>query len=263
VYLSLAGGSGLGFPPGCGGEDPVLRELGGVNANNSGTIQLDVAGCYSLYTPATISNDEGTVTANSLTLRNDCGTCTPCSAYEAVYNAMRRLNDSFLGIGSRVDSINSKYRTLRNRWLVQKTCRESSPVRVLLVAGDGGDGKTWVKAVVTYGNNTGTCVGQVAVRLDWTTSAGVTAPTLYTQNTRRSMATNARPHPYALGGSWPTYTADWDYVPPGNPVRVTADFLFDYVTPGSWVKLTATPLINGIEVADAAWEDVVILGIPT
>lgn len=264
VYVDLTGGGGLGFPLDCTASDPLLRFLGGVGGDKYGGLRLSATDCYSVYVSSPIVNNVAEPPAATLNMRNDCQPCYKCSAFEAVYNAMRVMSSKFMILGQRGDAVNQKYNTMRSRWLDQKACRESKPVRVLLLSSDAGGGNTWVTAVVTFGNSSGTCLGQIGVNMRWSVSAGVGAPSLDYTQTRRYLAQAGRPQPYSLGGVWPNYTADWDFVPAGNAVRIKAVFLFPAVAAGSWVQLTATPVINGVSgTPDQSWTDTIVLGIPS
>lgn len=264
IYVDLLGGGGLGFPPDCNSTSPLLRYLGGVGADQYGGIRLSATDCYSAYVSAPIVNDVAEPPAATITLRNDCKPCYECSAFESVYTAMRVMNDRLLVLGGRGDAINNTYNLMRARWLKEKACRESKPVRVMLLGSDAGGGNTWVTAVVTFGNSAGTCLGRVGINLHWNLSAGVSIPSLDITQTRRYLAQAGRPQPYTLGGAWPDYTGSWDYVPAGNAVRVKAVFLFPAAAAGSWVQLTATPFINDAPPnADQSWTDTLVLGIPS
>lgn len=263
VLLDGEAGVGAGKYPGCETED-VVRYIGGASASDAvGAVffNSDSNQCYRIgqaiegYTEEDPyisgvyygSHRTATPTAATLQIENDCVVCCDCPDFIAVYEGVRRLTRTYTAMGMRAEIVRDRLARIIARWNGSKTCRENHALQILLQPYP--DYKLGVAASVC--NKTENPLRDVTMTIDFS-EMSITGCVVCDSTFRRGNVdsyTGRNRHalsPYKLGGAWPTYTASWDCINPGENGYIT--FLLEFQETG-----LATATVSAL--ADALPED--------
>lgn len=267
ISIDGEAGAGSGKYPGCATED-VVRYIGGAEASDTvGTVffNSDNNRCYRIGQAITSYTEEdpyvsgvyygthrtATPTDNTIKIENDCIVCCDCPDFIAVYEGVRKLTRTYTSMGLRAEIVRDRLARIIDRWNSSKTCREAHALQILLQPYP--DYKLGVAASVC--NKTEDPLRDVTMTIDFSdmSIAGcvVCDSTFrrgnvdsYTGRNRYALS------PYRLGGSWPTFTANWDCINPGENGYIT--FLLQFQEAG---LATATVSAVGAELPAETFSD--------
>ena len=156
-----------------------------------------------------------------LQIGNDCAPCCDCTDYVTVADYMNQTRNKYQRVGKQLEGIRDLYTNNRDRWLAFSLCIASKPLRVNLLA----QLCPFLDVALQLCNQTGSC--KLSVQLSVTFTASPTGAEA-TEVPGFTFITGARTVPgriapatdrYQMGGAWPTFTAFFDTVQPGQSVN--------------------------------------------
>jgi len=193
-----------------------------------------------------------TLEAAKMAVQNDCSVCCECDSYIAVYEAIRRLTRAYAELGRRAEISRDRLKRINTRWNAARVCRENHALQLLLQPHP--IYKLGVAASVC--NKTDQPLRNVTMTIDFSATAitgcVVCDSTFRSGNVDPYLNRNTSAKmPYKLGGAWPTFTAAWECINPGENGYVA--FLLQFSTPG---LVSATVSAIGAELDSGAFVDV-------
>lgn len=238
VFVSAAPGSGLGREEGCSGTTVYpVRAINGVKVQKGGNFIFSAKDCLWLNSPGTVSNIDGTNSisyelTNGFYLKNNCLPCCSCDDFVNTYQGIRRLYSKYETLGQRANAVRSKLTENTQRWLSQKNCRESDPVKVNLVPWRIKD-DSGVKINVGICNTEPGCRGEMSLNLAFSTPTGlkgyINRDTVFSYE-----SSGYNPEPYHIEGSWPNYNIKWINTKGQSLSKVKMDMLFTRTPDVTW-----------------------------
>ena len=100
--------------------------------------------------------------AATLKIGNDCGPCCDCASFAAVQKHALAVYDRLARLSQRRDTIQADHVANIANWISQKSCRESQPVSVNLLAHHDYQ----VEGAAAICNRTATCARNVTLRVE-------------------------------------------------------------------------------------------------
>ena len=251
VSVSAEAGVGEGLAPGCEEAIPLLRRINQVGPTEKGAFVLSASACLSVIRPATfVSNYVGSKAVleierdgkSGVLLKNNCLPCCSCDDFVNTYKGIRQLYDRYAVLGDRANVVRDRHAENVNRWLAQKECRESLPIKTGLIPYKMGLG-AGVKAVVGVCNASGVCKGEVEA--DITFEIPETAnqydekliALVHPDSIFSYVDNGLKPQRYALSGKWPEYKVKWDMLESQALAKVKFDM---YLTRGGVIEYDST-----------------------
>lgn len=257
VSFNATPGAGLGVFPGCEPEQLVIRRINGVGPTNEGDFYLSATDCYWVRQPTTVITEVPRTTLPSIELPpgnipvaglpdpaagtaknlpgwplndnpayahlqvgNDCEPCCDCPDYVATAQYLNRTRNDYHDLGVKFEDTRDTYHENRERWLIAACCFERRPLRIRLLP----QICPFLDVAIQFCNQTQECKTNLELVASFTTSpAGgraveVPGYTFITGASPRPGRTSARTERYQMGGEWPTFTAFFDVVQPGQSV---------------------------------------------
>lgn len=243
IVMSAVPGAGIGRFPACDEQDLVIRTINGIPPADDGTFRVELDSCFRWLRPHWITGEDprtASITSATVQLRNDCLPCCDCEDYIRVYKAITRLWDRVRSAYEAIDNTRENYAEIVQRWLDQKECRESNPLR--LTAIPACPCVLNVSAVLC--NTTDQCLVDTELRITGQMLAGgevvpldqgIMADVVLGSTIR---GTRTGQEPYVLGGEWPIYSVYFDAISPGESVWVLFQLTFPNCEASQSVKLT-------------------------
>lgn len=219
ILISATPGAGLGVVEDCPPPELLLRAINGVGPTSSGHFTFSAKDCYSWRQPAT-----GTIpNRGELDFGNDCSPCLDCAEVVETAQMMNDLRNCFKNLGLLYSQIRDKYHEARARWVqYQENCatHQGGGLRGVITPG----ACPFADVTLQYTNRGTDCVTDVVVHATMTAAPAGTATVvsgLTFQSGGQPVPGRARAagSPYAVEGTWPTFTAYWDRVQPGETVH--------------------------------------------
>lgn len=118
MTLSLVPGQGLGLNPGCTDDERLLQTLNRVPSTSHNNIGLTMGDCYRLepvFEQLTSSPPTYSIEPGKLKVYGDCEPCCLCSQYEAVYEAIVKLDETYKSLGRKSEKVRDLYAHNRDR----------------------------------------------------------------------------------------------------------------------------------------------------
>ncbi len=155
-----------------------------------------------------------------LQLGNDCQPCCDCPDYVDAALYLNETRDKYHRLGQNIEQSRDLYHEVRERWLTTLACIKRHPLRLILQA----QLCPFLDVAVQFCNQSEDCQVNVELSVTFTTTPldglgqvmpGFTFITgAKTKNGRTTIGTDR----YDMGGEWPTFTAFFDAVQPGQSV---------------------------------------------
>jgi len=277
VTFDASPGGGLGVFPDCQPEQLFIRQINGVGPDDAGYFHMTADGCMWVRQPTRVVSADprvtmpetnlspgniptpglpdpaaGTTTSaagwpeNSqyahLWMGNDCTACCDCDDYVAVAQYMNQTRNDYKDMGTSAETARDQYHVNRERWLSATDCIKSKPLRLRMLP----QLCPFLDVAVQYCNQTEKCVTEVELSVTFEVSPesigeimpGFSQATGVFLAPGRMSGTTER---YTMGGEWPTFTAFFDIVNPGQ--SVSARFRIQF--PGCTETLAVTGTLTG------------------
>jgi len=259
ISISSEPGLGLGTKSGCEEDDPSVRRINSLVANDWQNITLDPGNdCIRSQRPVALSNicprefeyhDEGGVLSDAeapygYKVLNDCTSCCDCDYFARTYQGLKRQWFGYQAIATDALEARNLHDENIERWNYQKACREENPlVTVISIQPDCRENIS-----VTFGNTSECCLVGVHLRLTFEyyyNGAWVDYPNENpcTQGSAvmveiESSENRDGPVPYDLIGEFPVFDAVAPYLNPGDSVRLGFKLCMPGCDDESKLKLT-------------------------
>jgi len=252
VRLTATPGDGLGQVPGCEDVVPVLKQLAGIQPDNSGNLNFELRDCLRSQRPVGLVSEEPREfrhlsfdlepdeARSALEVHNDCIPCCDCSYYSRTYKGLKRQWNLHSDIATDAEEVRDTYQDNIDRWLAEKDCRESNPLRVVFIPhpeGKIGGGIIWC-------NTYPCCAVPVVVRFTfqvYSNGEEVEDAGRDCQETEISgTGTEQGDEHYTLMGSWPVYEAQYDFIDPQDKARCSFKICIKNPQPGMNAQVTTT-----------------------
>ncbi len=265
VVFNASAGAGLGVFPDCTSNPLQITTLNGVLPTPNGDFFLAATGCYWLRQPTRVISEEtqaaipeinltpGSIPTTGLPsplagttktapgwpheddpryahlqIGNDCAPCVDCPDFVAAALYLNDTRDRYHRTGKQFEGARDLYHANRERWLSMAGCLNRRPLRLRLLP----QLCPFLDVSVQFCNQGGDCQTNVELQVDFTTSPdGATA----TEVPGFTFITGARNKPgrvtpltdrYNMGDAWPSFTAFFDVVQPGQSVHARFRLLF-------------------------------------
>jgi hypothetical protein len=213
VYVSAEPGSGLGREEGCTGttEYPI-RAINGVKPRDDGSFILSPTDCLWFANPGTVSPQDrikhiAYQFTNGLLLKNNCLPCCSCDDFVNTYQGIRKLYNTYSALGTRATNVRNQHASNVDRWLNQKDCRETDPVKINIMPFRVSDASGFKIGVGVCNIDPG-CRGELTLDLNFETPPGlkgfVNKDTIFAYS-----GSGYNPDEYQLLGGWPNYQVKW------------------------------------------------------
>jgi hypothetical protein len=213
VYVSAEPGSGLGREEGCvGTTDYPIRSINGVKPKNDGSFIMSATDCLFFVKPGQVvpqngSNHINYQFTNGLLLKESCLPCCSCDDFVNTYQGIRRLYDTYAGLGNRATNVRNQHASNIDRWTDQKGCRESDPVKINIMPFKVSDVHGFKLGVGVCNIEPG-CRGELTLDLNFEASQGlrgyINRDTLFAYS-----GSGYSPEEYQVLGDWPNYQVKW------------------------------------------------------
>lgn len=231
ILIDVAPGLGLGRYP-CESELYVAK-INGAVADARGNLRVDASGCYRLQRAITEVSDTddrietATMTEATLALSNDCGPCCECQDFINVYEAIRVLTDRYRRLGVLAEAIRDQYVVNKARFENSATCRAAQSLR----AAAQPINNCYVAIGAGVCNNSTNPMNNVTLQIcfeygpdsNGLEAASTISGCLVCNSAVRKGNTppdhSYRPSesvPYTLAGDWPSFSANFDCIGPGQ-----------------------------------------------
>lgn len=259
-------GSGLGIFPDCTPLPLTINRINGVGPTDEGSFFFIANDCYwvrqptrvigtnprrtqpetslvpgNIPTPGLPSPDAGTSKMvpgwppndhpgyAHLQFGNDCEPCCDCDDYVDAAVYLNRTRNKYAALGTQISASRNLYHDNRQRWLNSANCRLDRSLRVKLLA----QFCPYLDVALQFCNQSEQCQTNIELSVALETSPaggfGVEVPgfTFITGSNRVMGQTTPATSRYQMGGTWPTYTAFFDAVHPGQSAYVRFRLKFD------------------------------------
>lgn len=232
ITVSAEAGQGLGQTPGCPEQGQTSTSISRINQaepDENGNFVVSCKDCFSTNKKGTVSSfgESQKITfdnPNSFQINNACLPCCSCEDFVNTYRAVRRLYSKFKGLGVRAVKVRDTHSDNIVRWLGQKSCRESAPVKLSLIPYKMQD-SSCVKVALGVCNSYETCRGEFAVDINFSGPSGlkgfINPNSVFAYDNSGYNADN-----YVIEGSWPNYTARWPVVDSQSLAKLKFDLSF-------------------------------------
>jgi hypothetical protein len=242
VVIQAEPGDGLGRATACEGADPIVRLINGIGPDPCGNVSVDLGGCYrasppvfrgpgslysvsmeateaEYYSPSAFSwaGDPSATQINSkasLQLTNRCGPCCDCDYFVRTYKGLDRQWDRWAAISDQTEDARDLYKLNIARWLAQKECRESRPLRLVTVP----EPQCKLAVGASFCNVTTCCLIPFQLRVtfevfdpDGSPSTIDFSTVVCNQTTIEGSQFTEGREKYEVAGSWPVYDIYYDY----------------------------------------------------
>lgn len=247
VEFNAQPGAGLGRFVNCGDTPVVITSLNGLTGPD---VILDAHDCLWVRPPLTyIPTGSGPLPnlPNSQTgvlrrvnvnghatqqIGSDCKTpCCTCDDYVDLALYMNSTRDRYKNIGSSAGVVLTAHSENVERWLEQRTCRQSRPLKGCMTP----QRCPYMDVVVQYCNLCEACVQDAVLNIEFDAPNAAVIACGYTSISNSRAGSGA----YRINGEWPSFTAPLGQVDAGNSVSVTFRLEFENPQPTP-VKLTLT-----------------------
>lgn len=173
VAIAAQPGTGLGAFPGCTGTDLTVKTINRAPANDFGNFTLDGEGCIRYQRPVgLLSNNpreftyasfvlDPAASASAIQLHNNCKNCCDCTYFAQTYQGLKRQWFLYKDVADLAQETRDIYAQNRQRWLTQKTIRESHMIRARVSI----DGNCKVRWGISLCNSGKCCVSEVSLNV--------------------------------------------------------------------------------------------------
>jgi len=254
ITFDASPGGGLGIFPDCQPDQLYIRQINGIGPDDDGYFAFAADGCYWVRQPTRVVSTDprttmpettlspgniptpglpdplaGTTTSAlgwpastqyaHLHLGNDCVPCCDCDDYVAVAQYMNQTRNDYKDLGESAEIARDTYHENRERWLAAATCIGDRPLRLRMLP----QMCPFLDVAIQYCNQSNDCITGVELSVTFSVSpvrVGEIVPG-FTQATGTTLIpgrTSGATERYTMGGSWPTFTAYFDIVNPGQSV---------------------------------------------
>jgi hypothetical protein len=213
IYVAAEPGSGLGREEGCvGTTEYPIRAINGVKPKDGGSFILTPTDCLWFANPGTVSpqgqkNHIAYQFTNGLLLKNNCLPCCSCDDFVNTYQGIRKLYNSYSTLGTRATSVRNQHADNVDRWLSQKDCRETDPVKINIMPFKVSDASGFKIGVGICNIDPG-CRGELSLDLNFEAPNGlrgyINKDTLFAYS-----GSGYSPEEYQVLGDWPNYQVKW------------------------------------------------------
>lgn len=236
VLISANPGDGLGQVPGCQDSETTVKVFGGARPDSAGNINLDMDACLRTQRPVGLVSSEPrhfqylsntqtpTEAKATIEIHDDCGPCCDCDFFVRTYKGLKRQWNFWQGMATQGQAIRDQLVLNRDRWLAAKDCRESNPLRVVLLP----EPSCKVVGGAMYCNASTCCLIPLQFRFTFEhyragvlTSDPDFTPTACEILIDGSPQTATGEEGYVWAGQWPVYDVLFDYGDPQDTSRVS------------------------------------------
>lgn len=213
IYVSAEPGSGLGREEGCvGTTEYPIRAINGVKPKDGGSFILSATDCLWFANPGTVSpqNQKNHIAyqfTNGMLLKNNCLPCCSCDDFVNTYQGIRKLYNSYSTLGTRATNVRNQHANNVDRWLSQKDCRETDPVKINIMPFKVSDASGFKIGFGVCNINPG-CRGELTLDLNFETPSGlkgfVNKDTIFAYS-----GSGYSPDEYQVLGDWPNFQVKW------------------------------------------------------
>jgi hypothetical protein len=174
IVISAVPGSGLGVFPDCD-ETPDVKTINGVPGNSHQNFLIDAEGCITFFRPVSVTSlDPREVeyqspglsadqAAAAMQIGNHCTPCCDCVYFVRTYKGLYRQWELYRESAEVAAVLRGDYIDISERWLTQKSCRETNTLQAIASA-DGNSKSSWG---VVHCNASKCCILNVELRLTW------------------------------------------------------------------------------------------------
>lgn len=213
IYVSAEPGSGLGREDGCvGTTEYPIRTINGVKPRDDGSFILSATDCLWFAHPGTVTkngnkNNIAYQFTNGLLLKDNCLPCCSCDDFVNTYQGIRRLYNKYSELGARATNVRNQHSSNIDRWLNQKDCRETDPVKINIMPFKVSDASGFKLGVGVCNIDPG-CRGELTLDLNFETPAGlvgfINKDTMFAYS-----GSGYNPEEYQILGEWPNFKVKW------------------------------------------------------
>lgn len=256
VLIQANPGDGRGQVPGCEEVEPTIKVFGGARPDSSGNINLDVENCLRIQRPVQLTSESprefrygdialtDTEAKAAIVVHNDCGPCCECDFYVRTYAGLKRQWTLWSGLAQQGEEVRDIIKLNKERWLLQKACREANPLRVILLP----EPSCKVVGGAIYCNASKCCLVPVTFRFTfehYRDGVPVTDPgfhPLACEVLVEGSAQKSGEERYAWSGTWPVFDVVLDYIDPQDTGRVSFRICTPACTPSDNFRMTVAVL---------------------
>lgn len=209
---------------GCGSSAPSnigLRTLNDVKPDDNGNINLSANECLYVTQPTYVGKPS-TPAVGILQVGNQCKSCCSCQDYIDAYARIRATSDKMAVLLPQAELIRDEYTLIMNDVAEFTNILNDMPINVIGVGGTIDSGTNWSTTVTTAISVANTDIQNytnVVLTINCTFPGAATAPAIYAPLImivdQDGIAT-----PGTISGTWPTYTATWEAIDPGQSVKL-------------------------------------------
>ena len=244
VVVGAEAGTGDGFTPGCTEEEllaPPIRRINQIKPSEAGDFTFTATECLWLANPGStyvdgtdtkISFDLEAAGKKGFILKNSCQPCCTCDDFVNTYKAIQNLYDTYAALGQRSAVLRDKHAENISRWLSQKTCRESSIVKLSVLPFNIRE-DSCAKIAVGICNGYQACRGEMELELNFETPTGLSGfvnnETVFIYDSGGAQAES-----YELEGAWPDYKIRWPVIESQRLAKIKFDMVFSRVPDITW-----------------------------
>lgn len=221
VTFDCAPGYGFGQYSDCTEEKPkYIYTINGTGPNEYGNFSISGGECIFARIP-TVDAGDGKVNpvlingARGLRVGSDCPACCDCIDYVNTATYMNFVRDEYSRIGQRSHSVKLLHEENIDRWVSQRNCRVSKPLRISLAPLSC----PYMEVILQFCNQCPECVENVVLNVNMTSTPGGASAVVVPGYTLINGA-GLPNEPFNLTGTWPNFSAPLGFVDKGASVFV-------------------------------------------
>lgn len=276
ITFNAAAGAGLGVFPDCTPDTLQITTVNGVGPTKTGDFFLSATDCYWIRQPTRVLDNgqypeinllpgsiptaelpsllAGTTKSAPgwpqnddpryahLQFGNDCGPCCDCPDYVDAATYLNNVRNQYQRTGKHFEGVRDLYHINRERWQTTLSCINRRPLRLRLLP----QLCPFLDVSAQFCNQTGKCLSNIGLTVAFTTTPDTAVAT---EMLGFTFITGARTRPgsitpitdrYTMGGEYPTFTAFFDVVQPGQSVHARFRLKFSDCGVGDSVPYAVT-----------------------
>lgn len=175
-----------------------------------------------------------------LRVGSDCPACCDCPDYVNTATYMNFVRDEYGRVGQRAHGVKLLHEENIDRWVSQRNCRVSKPLRVSLSPLSC----PYMEVIVQFCNQCATCVENIILNANFSTSPNGASAVIVPGYTLINGA-GLPNEPFNITGGWPNFSAPIGFVDKGASVFVRFLLKFSPNTVPFAVTSTLTGTISG------------------
>lgn len=214
-------GYGFGQYSDCTEEKPkYIYTVNGISPNTYGDFFVTGGECIYARIPTADAGDgkvRPVLVAGNLGLRvgSDCPACCDCPDYVNTATYMNIIRDEYSRIGRRSHAVKLLHEENIDRWVNQRNCRVSKPLRISLAPLSC----PYMEVIVQFCNQCAECVENVKLNVNFSTAPAGAVGGLVPGYTLINGA-GLPNEPFNIDGAWPNFNANIGFVDKGASVFV-------------------------------------------